>query len=1349
MNGRLSKMKVPVRSSPRLLMLQVTVAVPLWISCFLCCCGGTGESVRLENKMLERHQTDVVTPVLVHFQPSSTGEKPPRPGASVGPQKGIRPDAKTIQGHAAATSSSKVSAHENYSASAPAARPGSDPSSSFQSAARWARGSPSPPGERLRVRLSPFGRSMVLMLRRDARFLAKGFSIEARDPASVEGSPPGSHRTPRSSDGAGDAAGAPAPTDAGEEGRGAPAKNAHGDGDLKGPSRDGGSVAKNNSGVGDVQNTLTEEEKLCFYSGFVHGQRNSAVTLNMCNGLLGFIRFGEEQLFIEPLAGAAAPASLGLPHLVSRRSGLHVKSSHDPQPATPEARAGSGRARRSMKLQSWPRRLSSSKYCKIIPSEKVERGARQEEGPRGRRNAIRPPAREYAVETLVVAARDVVEEHGTEGSTKLLLTVMSMVYNIFQHSSLAIPIHVRLARLVLLHEHPESLYVGHHGERTLQSFCRWQNSEMGHGASSQAPPLDAAIFVTRTDFCVHTDEPCDTVGIAFLGGMCSDLRKCVIAEENGLGLAFTIAHELGHNMGMGHDDDDGGGGGGNSACGLGPSIMAGEWVRGSNSSELSWSPCSRLELQQFLRSPASACMTETEQQPGQTDVTHVRPQSIQSCAAGKCLNQSEGENKPKEPPRSPPTEEATRGQPGPAEEKSQTPPQPPAARDQAKAEQPADNGLLQTGARGSGADVAGGVVEPPRDARGECGGQRSVEPWAEPRDGAWGPWGGWSACNQPCGPGLRYRQRRCDLPPPRPGGAECRGGDVQHGVCQLISCAEETPASRDRQCQVLHWGGPPAPRPRRWSSVTDPERPCALLCTAGRKEGATLAAESVQDGTPCGPYERDVCLGRRCQKVGCDGIVGSPVREDRCGMCDGDGKSCKVVKGDFNHTRGTASSHCKKVSICSLSKAKLPTKCYFCYVKALTIPAGARRIRVVEHKPAHSYLAVNDSSQNSINSEWKVERPGDYSVAGSTVRYVRRGIWEKMTVKGPLKQPLNVMVLLFHDHNVGIHYEFTVPVNRSARHGERPRTPLYMWTHVGWENCSVQCGGGEVRSILGCTKIVNRSQSCVPDEDCRNVSRPPLQNRHCNSHPCPNRWKVSEWSPCSRTCGKGLQTRSVSCHLHLPGGGSVRTRDGRCPKPRPPSSQGCQGHDCLGVWQATSWSQCSSRCGKGTRVRTAQCTSPHGRCLATSRPREQDGCEDYSQCYEWKTGDWSKCSTSCGRGLQSRVVHCMHRVSGRHGSGCEADGKPVTYRECGVGECDRTFDANTITSPRLVALTYKCLGDQWSVYCRLVRERQLCRDLRWYQRCCETCRDFYAAALLASAPPGQPLLFPAARPSGS
>ncbi|EAX02261.1 ADAM metallopeptidase with thrombospondin type 1 motif, 17, isoform CRA_a, partial [Homo sapiens] len=38
----------------------------------------------------------------------------------------------------------------------------------------------------------------------------------------------------------------------------------------------------------------------------------------------------------------------------------------------------------------------------------------------------------------------------------------------------------------------------------------------------------------------------DPGGIAYLGGVCSAKRKCVLAEDNGLNLAFTIAHELGH-----------------------------------------------------------------------------------------------------------------------------------------------------------------------------------------------------------------------------------------------------------------------------------------------------------------------------------------------------------------------------------------------------------------------------------------------------------------------------------------------------------------------------------------------------------------------------------------------------------------------------------------------------------------------------------------------------------------------------------------------------------------------------------------------------------------------------------
>ncbi|XP_052356926.1 A disintegrin and metalloproteinase with thrombospondin motifs 17-like [Oncorhynchus keta] len=103
-----------------------------------------------------------------------------------------------------------------------------------------------------------------------------------------------------------------------------------------------------------------------------------------------------------------------------------------------------------------------------------------------------------------------------------------------------------------------------------------------------------------------------------------------------------------------------------------------------------------------------------------------------------------------------------------------------------------------------------------------------------------------------------------------------------------------------------------------------------------------------------------------------------------------------------------------------------------------------------------------------------------------------------------------------------------------------------------------------------------------------------------------------------------------------------------------------------------------------------------------------------------------QCSSSCGKGLQSRVVQCMHRVTGRHGNDCPKVFRPPTYRPCHQEACNDKVNVNTITSPRLAALTYKCTGDQWTVYCRVIREKNLCQDMRWYQRCCDTCRDFYA-----------------------
>ncbi|XP_063820326.1 A disintegrin and metalloproteinase with thrombospondin motifs 19 [Pseudophryne corroboree] len=984
-----------------------------------------------------------------------------------------------------------------------------------------------------------------------------------------------------------------------------------------------------------------DTDRDCYYSGTVLRNRGSFASFSTCGGLMGFIQINEDFIYVEPINRTITEG--GHAHRVYRR-------------------------KRTAEEKATENKTTHYSYCGVTAKKRAKNYRAAGTG-RGKRYSYKQ-SQEYNIETVVVADPAMVSYHGSEATRKFILTILNMVYNLFQHKSLGVHMNLRVTKLVLLHETPADMYIGHHGEKMLESFCKWQldefgkkndvHMEMSTSWGEEYSAVDAAVLITRTDFCVHKDEPCDTVGIAYLNGMCSEKRKCIIAEDNGLNLAFTIAHEMGHNMGINHDND-------HPSCADGLHIMSGEWIKGQNLGDVSWSRCSREDLEKFLRSKASNCLLQTH------------PQSISSVIIPSKLP----------------------GMTYTADEQCQILFGPTASFCQEMQH------VICTGlwCKLDGETECRTRLDPPMDGT-ECG----TEKWCRvgectsmtsSSEHLSGEWSAWSSCSRTCDIGVRSRQRKCLSQGTE--GRQCNDPKIQYKICENPRCPPGVPEFRDSQCQTFSLRSSYPKHKHRWHAVINEDKPCALFCSALGKDQPVMVAEKTLDGTSCGQNGLDMCSNGRCQKVGCDGVLGSLSREDHCGVCNGNGKSCRVIKGDFNHTRGAG------------------------YVEALVIPAGARRIKVVEETPAHSYLALRDTGKQSINDDWKIEEPGTFHMAGTTVNYIRRGLWEKISAKGPTTSPLHLLVLLFHDQNYGLHYEYTIPLdpipeNRSAKVNE----PLYMWTHSGWEDCDAVCGGGERKTTVSCTKIQNKNITFVGNNQCKDLMKPEPQIRKCNEQPCQTRWMMTDWTPCSKTCGKGTQSRQTACTQQLRNGTLITVRERDCHGYKPPSSQRCEGQDCMTVWEAGVWSECSLKCGKGVRHRTVRCTNPRKKCLISTRPREMEDCEDYSKCYIWRTGDWSKCSVTCGKGMQSRVIQCMHKITGRHGNECFSSEKPAAYRPCHLQACNERINVNTITSPRLAALTFKCLQDQWPVYCKVIREKNLCQDMRWYQRCCETCRDFYA-----------------------
>ncbi|XP_053294017.1 ADAMTS-like protein 2 [Pleuronectes platessa] len=230
---------------------------------------------------------------------------------------------------------------------------------------------------------------------------------------------------------------------------------------------------------------------------------------------------------------------------------------------------------------------------------------------------------------------------------------------------------------------------------------------------------------------------------------------------------------------------------------------------------------------------------------------------------------------------------------------------------------------------------------------------------------------------------------------------------------------------------------------------------------------------------------------------------------------------------------------------------------------------------------------------------------------------------------------------------------------------------MYRWKVSAYAPCSSTCTTGITTSYALCVRYDGTE---VDDSYCDSLTRPEPTHEFCTGKECPPRWETSGWSECSRTCGEGVQYRTVRCWKMLSPGLDSSVYDSLClahDLHKPANRKVCLGQSCGPQWEVSDWSQCSARCGsRGVRTREVRCSMEMRLCNKSSQPIENQECEGPPCDRRWTVSDWGPCSGVCGEGRMVRAVTC--RSSGglvMSEEQCDQSLRPLAIYPCGDRNC--------------------------------------------------------------------------------
>lgn len=506
-----------------------------------------------------------------------------------------------------------------------------------------------------------------------------------------------------------------------------------------------------------------------------------------------------------------------------------------------------------------------------------------------------------------------------------------------------------------------------------------------------------------------------------------------------------------------------------------------------------------------------------------------------------------------------------------------------------------------------------------------------------PIDCEWDVWSEWDSCSLTCGGGMTARVRNI-LTYPQFGGAICEGQAAEMNVCNEQDCP--------RDCQ---WGP--------YGAFTE----CSTTCGPGIKSRSRVI---VQEADPGGRN----CTGEFSQELSCNlRPCGIDCEWDEWGEWDTCSKTCgggeqsrsRLIKVREAFGGVPCPGNSTEVRPCAEDDCPVPIDCewgaYGNWTQCSKSCGGGTQIATREI----AIQALNGGQQcdgTNTNLQLCNEFPCPINC-----------LWNDFSAWSECDKDCDGG----KHHRTRTVYQEEQFGGEPCEGGEReeeacneiPCAINCLWNEFGnWSTCTEECGGGtqtRVRTI--------QQEAAYGGVVCSGYA---TESRNCNEQPCRRdcEWApFAEWTPCSKSCGTGDQTRSrIQLQTALNGGLDC---DGEAVIERECNTQLCP-VDC--VWSAYShWTPCSQNCGGGYQMRSRRVAVEDANggkacagCATDSRACNSEPCARNCKWAPWHT--WSECTAICDGGTQNRTREVLQEAAN---GGKDCDGPSAQFRDCNTQKC--------------------------------------------------------------------------------